>query len=255
MRTPVRAVRAVFRPHRARDPEGRMTLVEHLDELRYRLVWSAVVVAVAGVAGWALFNRVIEILLVPAAPYLREGLIFTAPTEAFVLRFKVATYVGVAISSPVLLFHFWRFVAPGLRPQEKRYVVPFVFFGVLLFAAGTWFAYATLPQALKFLIGPAISGPHIRPLLTGEKFVGFMLMYLLAFGLSFEFPLVLMMLSLTRVVSSSQMAKYRRHVFMGIAVVVAVATPSVDFYTMLVLTAALYILFEGCIWLSRALKR
>lgn len=244
---------------RPRAPEARMSVLEHLAELRYRLIWCMGALAIAAIAGWFVFNPVVSALVEPARPYLTGPaggtLVFTGPTEAFLLRLKVAMYVGFVIAFPVILYHFWRFVAPGLRPVERRYVVPFVFFGMLLFCAGIAFAYATLPQALKFLIGPAISGPYIRPLLTGRLFIDFMLLYLVAFGLSFEFPLVLMFLSLARVISSRQMAKYRRHAIVGIAVVVAVATPSVDMYTMVALSAALYTMFEACIWLSRLLRR
>jgi sec-independent protein translocase protein TatC len=249
----------LFRRGARRDPEARMTLLEHLDELRYRLIWVIVSVGLSAAGGWLLFDRVVSVLIHPACPYLRGPggctLVFTGPLEVFLLRLKVGVYVGFAIVLPLVLYHFWRFVAPGLHRQEKRYVVPFIFFGVLLFATGVWFAFLTLPQALRFLIGPSIAGTHIRPLLTGRQYVDFMLLYLSAFGLSFEFPLVLMFLALARVITSRQMASARRHVFLGIAVVVAVATPSVDFYTMTVLTIALYVLYEMCIWLSRLLKR
>lgn len=236
-----------------------MTILEHLAELRYRLIWSLSATGVAAVVGWFAFNPVVRLLLKPARPYLTGPsggfLVFTSPTEAFVLRFEIAFYVGAAIALPVILFHFWRFVAPGLRAQEKRYIVPFVFAGVVLFAVGVAFAYTTLPQALRFLIGPAISGPYIRPLLTGKQFISFMLLYLAAFGVSFQFPVVLMFLTLARVITSRQMGVYRRHVLVATAIVVAVVTPTVDWYTMTVLTVALYLLYEGSIWLSRALRR
>lgn len=233
-----------------------MTVLEHLDELRYRLVWVICSVALAGITGWVFFDTVVGALLDPARPYLTEGkLIFTGPLEVFVLRLKISLYVGFGIAFPLVLFHFWRFVAPGLHRREKRYAIPFVVSGMALFCAGVYFAFLTLPQALRFLIGPAIAGEFIRPLLTAKQYLDFMLLYLLGFGLSFEFPLVLMFLALARVITSRQMAKYRRQVFVGIAVVVAFATPSVDVYSMTVLTAALYVLYEACIWLSRLLKR
>jgi sec-independent protein translocase protein TatC len=253
-------VRRILRRPRRRDPEGRMTILEHLGELRYRLVWIISSVSLAGIAGWVMFDRVVEILKRPACPYLERAptgcdLIFTGPLDIFTLRLKVSIYIGFAIAFPIVLFHFWRFVSPGLHRREKRYVIPFVFSGMVLFVTGVYFAYMTLPQALQFLIGPAITGTSALPLLAVKDFINFMLLYLLAFGLCFEFPLVLMFLSLARVITSRQMARFRRHVFVGIAVVVAVATPSVDLYTMTVLTAAMYILYEACIWLSRLLKR
>jgi sec-independent protein translocase protein TatC len=237
-----------------------MTLIEHLEELRSRLMWVIGSVGLAGVAGWFLFEPVVDLLLKPACPFLEDtptgcSLVFIGPLEAFSLRLKVAAYIGFAIAFPIVLYHFWRFIAPGLKSNEKRYVVPFVASGMVLFAIGVLFAYTSLPQALAFLIGPAITGGVIQPLLTAKQFIGFMLLYLAAFGLAFEFPLVLMFLTLARIISSKQMAQFRRQVMLGIALVVAFLTPSVDWYTMVVLTAAMYVLYEGCIWLSRLLKR
>jgi sec-independent protein translocase protein TatC len=236
-----------------------MTLLEHLEELRGRLIWVVVSVGVAGVAGWFAFDGVVDRLLDPARPYLRDlsggRLIFTSPAEAFTLRFKVAMYVGFVIAFPVVLFHVWRFVSPGLHRNERRYAAPFILSGIVLFVLGAAFALYTLPQALRFLIGPEITGESVRPLLGARPYLDFALLYLVAFGLAFEFPVALMFLALARVVTSRQMARYRRHVFMGIALASAVLTPSVDWITMTVMTVALYVLYEACIWLARLLRR
>jgi sec-independent protein translocase protein TatC len=236
-----------------------MTLLEHLEELRGRLIWVFGAVGIAAIAGWFTFNRVVELLLGPARPYLKDlsdgKLIFTGPLEAFSLRFKVAMYVGFALAFPIVLFQLWRFVSPGLRRAERRYAIPFVGAGMVLFAAGVAFAWFTLPQALRFLIGPDITGPNLSPLLSGKSYIEFGLLYHAAFGIAFELPVVLMGLSLLRVVTSKQMARYRRQVFMGIALASAVLTPSVDWITMMALTAAMYVLYESCIWLSRLLRR
>jgi sec-independent protein translocase protein TatC len=244
---------------RARDPEGAMSLLEHLEELRSRLIWIAAVVGIAGIAGWLVFDQVVEGLLKPARPYLKDlaggKLIFTSPLEAFTLRVKVALYIGFAIAFPVVLFHVWRFVSPGLKRNERRYAVPFIGAGIVLFAAGVAFAIFTMPQALRYLIGPAITGESVRPLLSAKSYIDFGLLYLAAFGIAFEFPVILMLLTLIRVLNSRQMARYRRHVFMGIAVASALLTPSVDWFTMTTLTVALYVLYESCIWLTRLLRR
>jgi sec-independent protein translocase protein TatC len=254
----IRARRIRLRP---RTPEERssMTLLEHLEELRRRLIWVLVCVAVAGIAGWFVFDRVVDVLLGPARPYLHDltggKLVFTGPLEAFTLRFKVAIYLGFGLAFPVVLFQVWRFVSPGLHKNERRYAVPFIASGIVLFAGGVFFAWFTLPQALKFLIGPAITGTDVRPLLGAKNYIDFALLYHVAFGIAFELPVLLMILALMRVVSSRQMAKHRRHVFMGIAVAAAVLTPSVDWFTMTALTTAMYVLFEACIWLARLLRR
>jgi len=235
-----------------------MTILEHLEELRTRLFWIIGSVGIAAVGGWFLFNRTVEVLLKPARPYLdltKGRLIFTGPLEAFTLHFKVAFIIGFCIALPLVLFQIWRFVSPGLHRNEKRYAIPFIASGMVLFAAGGWFAIFTLPEALRFLIGRSITGGVISPLLSAQSYIQFSLLYVVAFGLSFEFPVVLMLLTTTRVLSSRSMAKYRRHVFMGIAAVVAVVTPSVDWFTMTALTLALYVLYEASIWVSRLLRR
>lgn len=236
-----------------------MALLDHLEELRRRLFWIVGSVAVAAIAGWFTFDRVVDLLLDPARPYLKdlaEGqLVFTGPLEAFTLRLKVALYVGFVLAFPIVLFQLWRFISPGLHKRERRYAVPFIASGVLLFSGGVYFAFLTLPQALRFLIGEEITGPNVSPLLGAKPYLDFALMYHLAFGIAFQLPVVLMGLTLLRVINSRQMGKYRRHVFIGIAVASAALTPSADWITMLGLTAAMYILYEACIWLSRLLKR
>lgn len=236
-----------------------MSLLEHLEELRSRLIWVVLAVGAAAVVGWLVFDDVVDRLLEPARPFLRDladgKLIFTSPIEAFTLRLKIAMYIGFAIAFPVVLYQIWRFISPGLRKNERRYAVPFVLSGIVLFGAGVAFALVTMPQALRFLIGPEITGESVRPLLGAKPYLDFALLYLAMFGVAFEFPVALMFLSVLRVISSKQMAKYRRHVFMGIALLAAILTPSVDWLTMSALTAALYVLYEACIWLSRLVRR
>jgi sec-independent protein translocase protein TatC len=149
----------------------------------------------------------------------------------------------------------WRFVSPGLHRHERRYAAPFILSGLVLFGLGVGFALFTMPQALRFLIGPEITGTSVQPLLGAKPYLDFALLYLAAFGLAFEFPVILMFLALIRAVSSRQMARYRRQVFLGIALTSALLTPSVDWVTMTVLTVALYTLYESCIWLARLLRR
>jgi sec-independent protein translocase protein TatC len=246
---------------RPRKPEERssMALLEHLEELRGRLIWTMAAVSIAAIFGWFAYDRVVDLLLDPARMYLQDlakgQLIVTSPLEAFSLRMKVAFYIGFGIAFPVVLFHLWRFISPGLHRNERRYAIPFIASGIVLFAGGVSFAYFTLPQALKFLIGEGITGANVSPLLGAKPYLDFALLYHFAFGLAFEFPVLLMGLAMLRVISSRQMAKYRRQVFLGIAFASAALTPSADWFTMLALTIALYVLFEACIWLSRLFKR
>lgn len=233
-----------------------MSIIGHLAELRNRLVWVFSSVALASIAGWVTFDRVVDLLLAPACPWLDPcRLIVQSPVEAFTIRIRVAVTIGFVIAFPIVLFHVWRFVAPGLHKHERKWSIPFIGAGMLLFCGGITFAYVTLPQALEFLIGPAITGSSVDVLLRVKEYVSFILLYLLAFGLTFQFPILLLFATLARIVTSKQLAKARRWVFMGIAVVVAFATPSVDFVTMGALTFALYVLYEASIGISRLLKR
>jgi sec-independent protein translocase protein TatC len=236
-----------------------MTLLEHLEELRTRLIWIFAAVGVAAIAGWILFDWVVNTLLEPARPYLKDlthgKLIFTTPIEAFTLRLKVAMYIGFAIAFPFVLFHVWRFISPGLHRNERRWAKWFIGAGWILFLGGAWFGWYTLPQAFHYLISSSIAGKNLVPLLSGKSYIDFGLLYLVAFGLGFEFPMVVIFAALIGAVNSRQMSKYRRHVFLGLAVASAVLTPSVDWFTMTALTVALYILYEISIWVTKLVLR
>jgi len=236
-----------------------MTLLEHLEELRSRLIWIFSAVGIAAIAGWILYDRVVLFLLRPARPYLSDlthgKLIFTSPIDAFTLRVKVAMYVGFAIAFPIVLFHLWRFISPGLRKNERRWAYWFIGAGWSLFIGGAWFAWYTMPSALRYLIGPSITGANVRPLLGARSYIDFGLLYVVSFGLGFEFPLAVIFAALIGAINSRQMAKYRRHVFMLLAIAAAVLTPTVDWFTMTALTVALYILYEICIWVTKLILR
>src|SRR5437870_1597999 len=152
-----------------------MSLLEHIEELRRRVIWIIASVTLAAVAGWFMFDPVVRLLLKPARPYLQTithgQLIVTGPLEAFTLRFKIAFVIGFVFAFPIVLYQVWRFVAPGLHRNEKRYAVPFIASGMVLFACGAWLAIYTLPEALRFLIGPAITGGQISPVLAAKSYV------------------------------------------------------------------------------------
>jgi sec-independent protein translocase protein TatC len=248
----------IFR-RRPLEERGTMTLLEHLEELRSRLIWIFTAVTIAAIGGWLLFDRVVNLLLEPARPYLQDlthgKLIFTSPIDAFTLRVKVAFYIGFAIAFPIVLFHIWRFISPGLRKNERRWAYWFIAAGWLLFLGGAWFGWYTMPNALRYLISGHITGANVRPLLGARSYIDFSLLYVVAFGLGFEFPMGVMFAAIIGAVNSKQMGKYRRHVFMGLAVASAVLTPSVDWFTMTALTVALYVLYEICIWVTKLVLR
>lgn len=231
-----------------------MTVVEHLVELRKRLIVSIVAIAAGGVICFVFFGTIIRFMLDPYTEITgNEALIFTDPLEAFTTRLRVAGYGGLVLASPVVLWQLWRFVTPGLYPREKRYAVPFVLTSVLLFLAGGFVAYQTLPRALDFLL--TIGGQELTPLLTAGRYLSLVSLMIVAFGVAFEFPVVLTFLLLARVITTQQLRKGRRWVIVGIVVFAAVITPSGDPYSQLLLASPMYVFYEAVIIIGRIMKR
>ncbi len=249
---------------RRRDPEAAMTLVEHLEELRTRLFISLGAIGVGAIGGWFLYTPVVNLLLHPYCNYWRTvprnvrptqgcALFFQGAVEPVVLKLKVVVFLGLFIALPIVLYELWRFVVPGLTKRERRMAIPFVASSVLLFALGALIAYLTLPKALGFLLG--FAGPRFAPLLTGDRFLSFVMLVALAFGLSFEFPIVLIFLAEVGIISSRQLRNWRRGAILFIAVFAAVITPSQDPYTMLAMMIPMVLFYEGAIIVARLLKK
>ena len=247
---------------RRKPREREMSLIEHLEELRRRLIISVIAIGVGGVGGWFLYDSVIELLRSPYCDVVRQlpkrppagcDFIFSGAIDAFVLKLKVVAFIGLFAALPIVLFQLWAFIVPGLTQRERRLAIPFVVSSVLLFAGGALLAYLTLPRALGFLLD--IGGPHVIPLLAAKDFIGFVMLMTLAFGVSFELPLLLVFLAGVEIVSSEQMRGWRRSVVLVLAVLSAVITPSSDPYTMLALMVPMYVLFEGAILVARLMKK
>ena len=237
--------------------EGRMTLMEHLLELRHRIIVCCITIAVAAVAGWFLYPAVSHFLVHPyneiASSSITGGnaLIATSPVEGFAVRIKITAYVAIALAMPVILWQIWRFVSPGLYKHEKRYALPFILSAIALFALGASIAYWTLPKALQWLAD--VGGNNITQAYTADKYYQLIAYMMLAFGVCFEFPILLIFLQMAGIVQNSTLRKYWRHAIVGIAVVVAVATPSNDPISMLALSIPLWI-FYGVAVLFGALR-
>jgi sec-independent protein translocase protein TatC len=157
------------------------------------------------------------------------------------------------IALPVVLYQIWGFIVPGLTKRERRMAVPFVATSVFLFALGALLAYLTLPKGLSFLLG--FAGSQFVPLLTGDRFLSFVMLVALAFGLSFEFPIVLVFLAEAGVVSSRKLRDWRRGAILFIAVFAAVITPSADPYTMTAMMVPMILFYEAAIIVARLLKK
>lgn len=242
--------------------EGRMTLFEHLAELRRRVIISVLAVVAGTIIGWFVYNHLLHFMLEPYSSFARHHqhksisngqLVTSGPLEGFTTRLKVSCYTGIALASPVILWEIWRFITPGLHKNEKRYAVPFVLSAVALFCLGIATAVLVFPKALDWLI--SVSGSGVVPLFTPSKYFTLYVGMCLVFGVVFLYPILLMFLMLTGVVPSARWRKWRRAAIVVIAAVAAIATPSNDPFSYLALGIPMYIFYEASILLGRILKK
>jgi len=228
----------------------------HLEELRRRLLICALAVTAGAVACWFLYPQILDLLLEPycrlrgsagATRIFGEGceLLVTDPLEPLSVRLMVAGYGGLALAVPVLLWELWRFVVPGLLARERRWAVPFVLIGAVLFAAGCALAYWSIPRALDFLVG--IGGPDLVSVFSPARYLGFVVKMTVAFGVGFEFPLVLIFLQIIGIVTPATLRRFRRFAVVGIVALVALLTPSGDPFTLLVLSVPMLVFYESAI--------
>jgi sec-independent protein translocase protein TatC len=234
----------------------RMTLVEHIGELRTRLIRAVLAVVVCSAVGFVFFDQILDFIVNPYCD-VRNGkdcaLVIIDPLEGFTTRIKVALFTGVFLASPVVLWQVWRFITPGLHPKEKRYAIPFIASSVILFVAGAVVAVLTFPKALEFLVN--VGGPDLVPLFSPSKYLRLYMLVVFAFGISFEFPVLLVFLQLARVIDSKRLKQWRRGAIIGVFVLSAVITPSQDPITLLALAVPMVIFYEAAIVIGRLLKR
>jgi sec-independent protein translocase protein TatC len=244
--------RILRRRREKKNAASSMSMMEHLTELRSRLIFSAVAFLLVSVVAFIFFNPISDFLLEPLCALPKENLgpngcrlIFTSALEPFSVRLKVTAMVGIVLASPVWLYQVWAFIVPGLHPREKKYAIPFVLVSVSLFIIGAVFAYVTLPSALRFLVG--FGGDNLIPFFSANEYLSFIGLVVLVFGVTFEAPLLLFFLGLVGIVSVQQLRGFRRSAIVGITIVAAVVTPSQDPYTMLAMAVPLYLFYEATI--------
>ena len=231
-----------------------MTIWEHIAELRSRLLKIIITVLVGAVVGWFLFPYVIAFLkhpfneVQPDAPFIS-----TEPLQAFALRIKMSAYIGVAIAMPVILWQLWRFITPALYTHERRYAVPFTTSALILFVAGASLAYLILNPTLDFLVH--IGGPDIQPYYTADSYVTLIVWMMLAFGVGFEFPVVVVALQLLGVVTPRRLLGWWRMAIVIVAVIAAVITPSGDPISMLALALPMTLLYFVSIGIGAAVLK
>lgn len=250
----------------SRSPEeratGTMTLVEHLTELRTRLIVSILAIGGGAIIVWFLYDPIVHFMLAPYHNFVlhhpskditRGQLVATGPLEGFTTRLKVSIYGGVAIASPVLFWELWRFMAPGLYKNEKRYLAPFVTAAVVLFAGGVTTSILVFPKAIDWLIN--VSGSGVVPLFSPSRYFTLYVTMCLVFGAVFMYPLALVFLELVEVVPSSTWRRWRRPAIVVLCGVAAVITPSSDPFSFLAMAVPMLVLYEASILVGRLLKK
>lgn len=224
--------------------EKNMSLTGHLEELRYRLIVTAITIGACFIALYPLSKNLLVFLSAP----MKEQLYMLAPTEAFIIYLKLALFGAILVSLPMTLFQGWAFIAPGLYAREKKYVVPFVVLGTIFFAIGGLFSYKIiLPFGLKFLLG--YGGELVQPVISVANYVTFVTRMILVFGTVFELPLIIFFLSKLGVVSPMLMRRYRKYAIVGAFAIGAILTPP-DVFTQTMLAGPLIVLYEASIWVS-----
>ena len=231
--------------------EGRMSFFDHLAELRTRILWS-LVGAAAGLAVALYFTNSIMRYL---GRYLKTEPVFTSPTEAFWTYMKVAMIAGLFIAMPVILWNVWAFVAPGLHKHERKYAAPFVIVGSVLFLAGGAFAlFVIIPFAIQFLVNFG-QEQGLKPMITISSYIDFIIKFTLAFGLVFELPVVITLLSLIGVVTPQFLSKNRKYAILLNFIAAAILTPTPDIINQSLMAAPLCILYEVGIIAARIFGR
>ena len=230
-----------------------MSLIEHIRELRSRLLKALLGLAVGMTVGWLFFNPIWHFLERPYCNIKVDGktqctgefghtLVVTGVFDAFFLHLKIAFLVGLIVSSPIWLYQLWAFVAPGLYAREKRWTWAFVGSAVPLFALGGLFAYLAMGKAMEFLVGLI---PHgVASTFTVDTYLSYATAMLLIFGLAFEVPLFMVILNLAGVLTHARMRKWRRLMIFAVFAFAAVATPSPDPFSMLLLAVPCVVLVE-----------
>jgi sec-independent protein translocase protein TatC len=242
------------RSRRQQNPDGRMPLLDHIRELRTRVVKMALALAAGMTVGFIFFSQAWHVIERPlCTAHIRNQvgchtlgvnqLVLNGPLDPLYLRVKVALIVGVILSSPVWLYQIWAFAAPGLHAREKRWSYLFLGAAIPLFGVGITACYLSLGRSLRYLLGLTPGG--VQNLIQVDQYLSFAMAMMLAFGLAFEVPLLLVMLNLAGVLTHERFRKWRRALIFGVFLIAGIANPSPDPLTMLILGGTCALLVEA----------
>ncbi len=241
----------------AQERSAEMPFLDHLEELRWRIIWALGAVLLGVGMGFLIVSRFDLILFLeqPILPYLQgRKLVFTHPGDPFQIFLNAALIIGCVCASPMIVYQLWAFLAPGLYKHERHIAVGVLFAGIALFAAGAVMAFkVVVPLSLPFLMG--FGGNALEPMITAGDYFGFVFSMVLTFGISFELPMVILALSAFGIVTPQMLSKFRRHALVVIFVVGAFLTPGDLISTTVALAVPLYLLYEFSVLASHVIYR
>jgi sec-independent protein translocase protein TatC len=241
----------------AQDTE--MPFLDHLEELRHRLFWIVGAIVVGVVVAFIVLSRggfdIVAMLARPIEPYLSgRHLVFTHPGTSFKIVLNASLILGILVATPVIAYQLWGFFAPALHPHEKRIIVPVMFGMIFLFLCGVMLAYfVVIPFTLKFFMG--FESNALTPMIEATEYFGFVFSMMLAFGVAFELPIAILLLSALGIVNPKFLSRYRRHAIVITVVVAAFITPDASPTTLFALSVPLYLLYELGVALSYSVTR
>ena len=242
---------------RRANPEGRMAVLDHLRELRRRLIWMMIFIALGGIVGWELYPHILAFLKKPycsvppkyryinAADPKSCDLVYHGVLDGFTSRLKISVIAGAVFTGPLWLYQIWAFVTPGLRKNERKYTIAFIVSSTLLFFAGMALAFLILYRGLRFVLEASGNGTAAQ--LTINDYISFVTLMLVVFGSAFELPLLVVMANLAGVLSGKVLQKSQRISIFLIFLFAAVATPTTDPFTMIAMAVPMVLLFEGSV--------
>ena len=239
-----------------RSPDDQVELVEHLSELRTRIVRCIVYIGLAAVVGWVFYDFFFEYLSAPVMPYLGKSgssFLLTGIAEGFTIKMQVSLLVGLILALPLVTLEGWRFMAPGLTSSEKRAIRLVAPLSIVLFIAGVALARFVLPMGIKWLVSQ--NPPQAKFMPAVAQTLLFILKMYLAFGLVFQMPVVLMFLAKVGLIRSEMLKSYWRHAIVAIGIIAAAVTPSGDAFTMMVMCVPMIILYILSIGLVRLMEK
>ena len=232
--------------------DHKMSLTDHLVELRKRLVRSVIILLVGFGACYYYKDFIFDIVTRPLVRVLpqKSYLIYTGLTEAFFVYMKLAFFASLVITCPLIIYQIWKFISPALHSKEKKYVLPFVLFSTLLFVSGVLFGYfVALPPAFEFFV--SFNNQYLQSMISFSDYISLFVTFLLGFGLSFELPVFMFFLAKLGIVNSSMLSRQRKYAILVIFIVAAILTPSPDALSQILMAIPLMFLYEVSIFITK----